>query len=182
MAKKNQKSGKIISWVFGGIGLIFFLVGGGLTYTTYGFMENSQPTTGQVISVDTNYSDDGVSYRPTFSFVDVNGNRQQGATFLSSSSYNFAVGSKVDILYDQRDPSSVRLTGWFDTWGFGLIFMVIGGIPMLIAFFIRKRAGTKLPVQTSDPIRDKYVRLESPETAEDHARETNYTPTVRRRR
>ena len=161
-------------------GFAFFSVGAIFTFYTFQFLENALQTTGQVVAIDTNRSDDGTTYKPTFSYVDFEGRHRRGNTLISSSGYNFNIGEKMDILYDTRDFSRVRLTGWFNTWGFGTIFMIAGMLPMAISRFVRRRQKSVLREET-DSVRDKYVRLESPESEEDHRRETEYTPTVRRR-
>lgn len=184
--KTKGKSGRFIGLIFTLIGLIFFAVGAALTYSTYDFMNSALTTTGQVISVDSSYTDGTTTYQPTFTYFDTEGKKHQGTPFISSSSYNFDIGAKMDILYDSRDPTSVRLNGWFSTWGFGILFMISGIIPILIGGFIRK-LGKKNAVRRirhtqpePDDRPDKYVTLDSPESEEDHRRETEYTPTVRR--
>ena len=183
--KKSGKSSRFIGLIFTLIGLSFVVVGGAITYATYGFMENSISTTGQVLGVAANTSEGSTTYQPTFGYVDTDGQLQQGTTSLSASGYNFAIGKKMEILYDSRDFSEVRLNTWFSTWGFGVIFLAAGIVPLLIGQFIRKlgkspprRAG--VDTRRHKAVRDKYVRLESPESDEDHQRETNYKPTVRR--
>jgi len=183
MAIIARKPSRFIGVIFTLFGLIFIGAGGALTYSTFNFMNNAMTTTGQVISVDSNSSDGGTTYKPTFAYVDNDGQQRQGTTFLSSSSYDFQVGSKMDILYDSRDFSAVRLTGWFNTWGFGILFMAAGVVPILIGRFIRKIAKSNTPSHRRpkhDEKRAKYVQLESPESEEDHRRETEYKPTVRR--
>ncbi len=182
---KNRKKipGRFVGLIVGFIGLVFVGIGGALTYSTYEFMNNALTTTGQVVFVDSSYSDGSTTYQPTFGYVGNDGKQHQGTTFLSSSSYNFQIGEKMEILYDTRDYSSVRLNSWFGTWGFGLIFLGSGIIPLLIGLFIRRVLKSKRSLVThvsSDAKRDKYVRLESPESEEDHRRETEYKPTVRR--
>ena len=186
--KKSKKSpGRLVGLIFSLIGLVFLGVGGALTYSTYNFMDNALSTTGQVVNVSSDYSDGSTTYQPTFGYVGYDGEKHQGTTFLSSSSYNFRIGEKMEILYDTRDHSSVRLTGWFSTWGFGILFMGAGAIPLLIGLFIRKlsKPTTVKRIRRtnaeSDERPEKYVTLESPESEEDHRRETEYNPTVRRR-
>lgn len=193
-----MKKNSIIKWIFTFVGSIFFLVGAFLTYQTNDFMNNAVATRGTVIAVETIYSNDGTTYKPTFSYIDANGKRYESETFISSSSYNFSRGTLVDIMYDRRDPSEMRIDSWFSLWGFGFVFMAVGVAPMVIGFFIGRAGRKKIPkvqrtnqrrvVSTEDDehIRsredDEYLHLDPNESAADHAREENYRPTVRRRR
>ncbi len=166
--------GRFIGLIFTLIGLIFVGIGGAITYSTYTFMSNSVNTTGQVLSVAINTSDGSTTYQPTFTYVDLEGQQQQGTTSLSSSDYDFSVGEKMEILYDQRNFSNVRLANWFGTWGFGIIFMAAGVVPLLIGRFIRKlskRGSRKRAFAGDTETREKYRHSVAPDAGEDHSRE-----------
>lgn len=189
---KKSNGARTVKIVFFALGLIFLAIGGVLTALAYDFMDNALPATGTVVSVDTDYSSDSVTYKPTIRYLDYLGSKQRGETFMSSSSYNFRVGSKVDIMYDLRDPASLRMNTWFATWGFGIVFMAASAIPFIVALLIgifgKAKTGPEPVVKSSRAKTasvdrdddDGYVHLKSNESAEDHAREENYTPTVRR--
>lgn len=197
MAKKKNGVG-IIKFLFRLVGLAILIGGGVLTFITYDFMDNALPTTGSVVSVEVNYGDDSVTYKPTIRYIDYAGRKQRGQTFMSSSSYDFEVGSKVDILYDIRDPENLRVDTWFATWGFGIVLMAASIVPFGIASIIGRFSGRTV---ASKPKRTKHAKPASEESEEemieipakikglvsresrsDHERETNYTPTVRRNR
>lgn len=115
---------------------------------------------------------------------------------MSSSSYNFNVGSKVNILYDIRNPEILRMDTWFATWGFGLILLVSSVVPFGIASFIGRLSGRKTAStrktrekRTFDEIEEEMIKIPgrvkgliSRESRSDHDREKNYIPTVRRNR
>jgi len=169
--------------IFTLIGLSFLGVGGAITYSTYTFMQNSVNTTGQVLFVKSNTSDGTTTYQPTFTYVDLEGQQQQGTTFLSSSGYGFAVGEKMEILYDTRDFASVRLNSWFGTWGFGVIFIAAGIVPFLIGRFLRNIGKRNSRIRTfagDTETREKYRHSVAPDAGEDHSREPKREPTVRR--
>lgn len=198
MAEGNtSKAPTILRWIFGLVGGIFLLAGGVITAFSYDFVSNSLPTTGTVVAVDVITSDDGVSYRPTVRYLDHTGQKRRGETFLASSSYDYDIGTRVDILYDMRDSSSIRMDTWFEVWGFGVLFAGIGVVITMVVIFVggkgRKIAPPAMPRLAKPRKRPKAVPapegyhitpeyLETRETAEDHARETDYTPVVRRRR
>ena len=180
------------------VGLLFLAVGAVFTYLAFDFIDNALPATGTVVSVEMNYGDDSVTYRPTIRFIDFEDRKQSGETFLASSSYDFEVGSKVDILYDTREPTSLIIDTWFSKWGVGVIFLVSSVVPFFISGLIGRFARMQKPATRKRTLkRDKpaardeeeMVRIPgrikgliSRESREDHEREANYEPTVRRRR
>jgi len=188
---KGAKTAKTILRI---IGLLFLVAGGVFTFFAFDFVDNALPTTGTVVSVEVDYSDDGVTYQPTIRFIDFEGRKQSGETFMASSNYDFEVGSKVDILYDIREPSSLRMDTWFAKWGLGAIFMAGSALPFFISGLIGRFSRTKKPAKprrARPAARDEEEMVRIParvkgliarESREDHERETNYAPTVRRRR
>lgn len=197
MAKKKNGVGAI-KFLFRLMGLAILIGGGVLTFITYDFMDNALPTTGSVVSVEVNYGDDSVSYKPTIRYIDYAGRKQRGETFMSSSSYDFKVGSKVNILYDIRDPNNLRMDTWFATWGFGIILLAASAVPFGISSFLGRITNRKVAINSQLPSTKKWASrdveeemieipakikgLVSRESRSDHERETNYTPTVRRNR
>lgn len=197
---KGKNGARVFRLIFRLMGLIFLVAGAILTFLAYDFMNNALPATGRVTSVEVITGDDSVSYKPTIRYVDWEGRKQIGQTFISSSSYNFDVGESVDILYDIREPESLRVDTWFATWGLGLIFLGASVIPFIIASVFgrvigkktkdkrkpkRKRARAVTQAEAEDDmveIPGRTKGLISRESRSDHERETNYTPTVRRRR
>lgn len=184
MAKK--KGSRFLGFLFGLFGLAGLGVGGWLTYNTFEFMDNSVETIGTVTSVEVIHGDDSVSYKPTFRFLDEEGNKQRATTSFSSSSYDFDRGARVEILYDWRDPQRIRVNGWFSIWGIGMIPAAVGAIFLFVSRIVRgrKRKEKRWKSEPAHEIRssNKYVQHESRESAEDHAREIISKPTVRRRR
>ena len=191
---KNRSGARVVKIVFRIMGLSFLVVGGILTFLAYDFMDNALPTTGRVESVEVNYNDDSVTYKPTIRFIDYAGRKQFGETFMSSSSYNFEVGSNVDILYDIRNPESLRMDTWLATWGFGVIFLVGSIVPFGITSIIgrfaeRRTKPAPKPIRTAGQDEEEMIEIPARtkgliarESRSDHERETTYTPTVRRTR
>ena len=176
MMKSKKASPKVAVYILAFMAVIFTSVGGGFLYFTNDFVKNSVAVTGTVIGVSVSYSDNSTTYKPTISYVDAEGNKQTGRTFLSSSGYNFPRGSKIDILYDTRTPSDIRIDSWFALWGFPMIFLGVGLLLAFIAVFvalsIKKRKQVSAP-KTAKPKATYGYSSNRPE--EDHA------PTVRRR-
>lgn len=134
MAKSKKLSGKAAAIFLFIFGSVFALVGATFTYFSYDFTQHAKATTGTVLEVHVSYSSSSSSsgssnsptYKPIIAYIDANGAKYTGQTFLSSSSYNYPIGSKVGILYDPRAPQNIRIDSWFALWGFGLIFLFVG--------------------------------------------------------
>ncbi len=128
MAQKPRSGARFAAIFLLAFGLLFAAVGGWFIWSSYDFSKYAVATTGSVIDLDINRSSDSnsVSYRPTVAFTDTDGIKRSGQTFLSSSSYNYNIGARVEILYDSRNPSKLRIQSWFSLWGFGLIFLLTG--------------------------------------------------------
>ncbi|MEE9454555.1 MAG: DUF3592 domain-containing protein [Paracoccaceae bacterium] len=197
------KTTRSVRRVLGVLGFIFLLAGAGLMVNSFIFKSNALEVTGTVVAVGKNYSDEGgVTYQPTFRFLDAEGNKHRAQTSLSSSRYNYKIGERVDILYDQRDPSNIRVDSWFSVWGFAAIFAVFLGVFGASFLFVtkllkrkvsrgmaelkysyeRQSFGREVEHAKENLKESRKDRLVSMETAEDHAREENYRPTVRRSR
>ncbi len=195
---KSKNGARVFKIAFRVMGLIFLVAGAILTFITYDFMNNALPATGRVTSVEVITGDDSVSYKPTIRYVDWEGRKQSGQTFMASSNYNFGIGDSVDILYDIRNPEVLRMDTTFATWGFGSMFLGASIIPFIIAGviggFVRRKGEAKpkreprrarAVMQEEDDMVEIPARtkgLISRESRSEHERETNYTPTVRRRR
>ena len=179
MAQIKNGNPKIAVYILAFMAFIFSSVGGAFLYYSSDFVANATEVSGIVVDVTVNQNDGSTTYKPTVSYVDLNGIKQTGQTFLSSSSYNFPRGSKINILYDPRDPSSIRMNSWFGLWGFPSIFLGVGillaVIAIIVALILKKR---KPPTARGAPNRQKpeaTYSYSSNESAEDRQ------PTIRRR-
>ena len=178
---KHTTSGnpKIAVYILAFMAFIFSSVGGAFLYYSADFVENAAQVSGTVMSVSANYSDGSTTYKPTISYLDLNGVKQTGETFLSSSSYNFPRGTKLNILYDPRDPSSIRLNSWFGLWGFPSFFLGVGLLLAVIAIIVALSLKKRKPDAARGASRrrkpEASYSYSSNEGAEDRQ------PTVRRR-
>jgi len=192
MAKTKKTSTRVAVILMLLMGLVFASVGAGFSFFSYDFSKNAIATIGTVIDVEVNWSSSSNSssqsptYQPTIAFVDASGVKHSGQTFLSSSSYNFERGAQVQILYDARTPSKLRIDSWFALWGFGLIFFVVGIITLvgaIVLWRVKARAKPEPATKATAPAKQfSYSSNASRkvESAEDHQHETDYVPTVRR--
>jgi len=142
---KQTKKGnpKIAVYILAFMALTFSIVGGAFLYYSSDFVANAYEVSGTVIDVSMTNNEGTISYKPTIAYIDINGTKHTGQTFLSASSYNFARGTTLDILYDPRNPGTVRLNSWFGLWGFPMMFLgvgiLLGVIATFIAFNLKKR-------------------------------------------
>ncbi len=180
MRKNPSKAVSVILWI---VGLNMMLAGGYLTKAAYTFNKTAVEVLGTVISLEVNHSDDSTTYKPTIRFLDVQGQKHTVQTYISSSSYDYDIGQKVSILYDPDSPNNIRINSWFSIWGFGLILFVTGAVILIMARASKSRKPMKSTVSAQDNTPQKTARqrrLVSMESPEDHAREAEYAPTVRR--
>jgi len=185
MAKSNKKTLRLAGIFIVLLGFIFAASGGGLTYFSYTFSQTAIPTSGVVTHVEVNWSSNSngggssPTYKPTISFFDNNGTQQSAQTYLSSSSYDYPIGTKLQILYRADDPSSMRLNNWFALWGFGLIFFGVGLLTIFggIMFFVvsnKAKPQSDAPDAAAEPKVSKAYSYSSADESEKRA------PTIRR--
>ena len=129
------------TYLVGLAGLVFFTIGAVLLYLGYDFNRNAEQVRATVTGVEVDYSEDSTTYRPVVRFTDWNGVERSGTTFLGSANRNFEKGTRIDILYDRRDPTRVRMDSWMSIWGFGLAFLA-GGV-LILAFAAAVAGGNK---------------------------------------
>jgi len=188
LAKPKKKPSRIAVYILAFMAFSFSLVGGGLTYFSYDFNNHALIAAGTVVDVEASYNDGSTTYKPTIAYVDFAGEKRVGQTFLSSSSYNFPRGTQVEVLYDTRNPTSLRMNNWLELWGFGFIFLTVGFVLIVIMIFVARATRRKAAriASSSGTASEKTYKYSSNdprtiESDEDHKRETEYIPTVRRR-
>ncbi len=142
MKQTKKGNAKVAVYILAFMALTFSIVGGAFLYYSSDFVANAHEVSGTVMDVSVTNNEGTIIYKPTISYMDINGTKQTGQTFLSSSNYNFPRGTKLNILYDPRDPSTVRMNSWFGLWGFPMIFLGIGitlaVIAIIVAFNLKK--------------------------------------------
>ena len=79
------------------------------------------------------------AYLPTVSYVDRLGIDRQAVTHIRASHYDYAPGTRVEVLYDPDDTGTVRITGFFSQWGLPLIFLTLGWAFLMIVRLIRRK-------------------------------------------
>lgn len=141
-----DNSKKLIGPVFLVIGICLLAVGGYFVLDILSFTKNAVGAEGEVISVREHVShkrDTGITYQPTIRFESADGRTHNAETRISSSTYNYDIGARVDVLYAPDDPSEVRINSLVSLYAFPGIFTLIGLIFSLIGAFVWRYTGRR---------------------------------------
>jgi len=82
-------------------------------------------------------------YTPVFTYRDRNGTEYRHKSSHSSYPPIGEVGDKIEVLYDPKDPSRVKINTFFGNWGVPLILGGIGLVDAIVglAFLAVSRSG-----------------------------------------
>lgn len=101
-----------------------FLAGGLLVAAlTIRFVASAERTSGRVVSL--RYDDEGLS-SPDVAYSARDG-RERVHRSRTASSWSYAVGEEVSVLYDPRDPDAAEIDRWTSLWLLPGIFTGLGG-------------------------------------------------------
>lgn len=148
----GRKQGRPFKWIIVAFGLIVACTGAGFLYSSYTFLQTAVSATGTVLSVETTRErkrntdgdwEDSVTHQPTLRYTGVDGVERQVKTSMSSSNYDFVVGTEVSIYVDPGAPETVRINDFMSNWGFGGIFLAFGLILSALGLFLKKRDGVR---------------------------------------
>ncbi|GIH48444.1 Protein of unknown function [Microbispora rosea] len=99
----------LITLILSGIGLVFGLIGGGITMNAREFRRRAQRARGLVVGLRASRSDDGTSYYPTIRFTTVYGQQVEAETTFGSNPPPARPGEEVTVLYDPARPTRIRI-------------------------------------------------------------------------
>ncbi|MBL1437151.1 MAG: hypothetical protein COB08_013255 [Rhodobacteraceae bacterium] len=115
------------------VGLACGGVGAGFTYFAYTYSQTVIATNGIVTQqFIENEHHDNRRYNLVISFSDQQGDLHTGQVSMTSQDYDLPVGTEIDILYDPdilnglNGLSQIKLDTWFEVWGIGFIFSMVG--------------------------------------------------------
>ena len=131
---KSFMHGPIYVIIFG---MIFFGIGGGLTYRQYAFKQQTTQVQGEVTGYTMDScDDDGCSYKPVVSFETRDGKSISYTSSYSSSPPAYDVGETVTVYYSPENPEKAIING--EGKVFRIIFMSVGGAIILfgLGFFV----------------------------------------------
>ncbi|MEN9361544.1 MAG: hypothetical protein RL095_3079 [Verrucomicrobiota bacterium] len=75
------------------------------------------------------------SIRPAFYFFDQQGRIQHGQTSISSSDWDFQIGSHIPVYYDPADPNNNEIDCFKTLWLLPCLFGFIGLVILIIGIF-----------------------------------------------
>lgn len=128
-------------------GMVFFGIGGGLTYSARTFEREGTPTQGEVISLSTRCDDDGCSYSPVVRFETQSGQSKTFETTYSSNPPAYDVGEIVTVIYKPENPDKAIIQGQGQV--FRIIFMAVGGVIIVGGLVV-----------FSSMVKDRFVKKE----------------------
>ncbi|GIH64616.1 MULTISPECIES: DUF3592 domain-containing protein [Microbispora] len=99
----------LITLILSGLGLVFGLIGGGITMNAREFRRRAQRTRGLVVGLRASRSDDGTSYYPTIRFTTLYGQQVEAETTYGSNPPPARPGEEVTVLYDPARPTRIRI-------------------------------------------------------------------------
>ena len=117
-------------------GMIFFGIGGVMTYRQYTIQKQGVEAQGEVTGYTmSNCDDDGCSYKSDVRFETKQGQPKSYTTTFSSSPPAYDVGEKVTVYYLPENPEKAFIKG--EGIVFRIVFMSIGGVIILsgLGFF-----------------------------------------------
>jgi hypothetical protein len=129
-------------------GMIFFGIGGGLTYRQYTYEQQGIQVQGEITGHTMgNCDEDGCSYKSVVSFKTQRGKSISFATTYSSSPPAYDVGDTVTVFYSPENPEKAIIKG--EGLVLRIVFMSVGGVIILFglslfASNLRKSSLTEL--------------------------------------
>lgn len=142
---------RIFKSFFGGpvyvilFGLIFFGIGGVLTYTQRTFEQNGALASGEVVMLSENCDDDGCTYTPVVHYTTHSGKSVSFRSSYSSSPPAYDIGEIVEVIYNPQNPEKAVIKG--EGQWFRIIFMIVGGIVIIFGISL-----------FANRIRDEFVK------------------------
>ncbi len=123
----------IIALVMSAVSLLFGL---GAGVHTLLFLNKAVTATGTITRMDEHQGNKAQRlYTPVFTYIDPQGEEHEVISSHSSSPPAYAVGDRVPVLYDPRDPENAKIDSFISVWGlafmpalFGIINAVVFGI------------------------------------------------------
>ncbi|WP_306733966.1 DUF3592 domain-containing protein [Marimonas arenosa] len=156
----KTKTIAIVGSSLAGFGLLFTVIGVFMLYQATQFAAVAVTTTGTVVDIEIDRSFDSetgsesVTYRPTFEYSAVDGVKRNAKTVAASSSYDYPIGARVQILYNPDDPQTVRVSGFWSVYLLPIVFVAVGvlliGLGFIVVRFLRNAGDSDGGLEMSD--------------------------------
>ena len=115
-------------------GLLFFLVGSGMTMHQRTLEKQGIEAQGTVVGLQENYDSDGSTYAPIVQFKTADGQSVEFVSTYFSSPSAYKVGESVIVVYPPNDPGRTVIKG--DGQLLHVIFMLAGGIVAAVGLYL----------------------------------------------
>lgn len=127
--KSGSSVAKLVGRIFMTVGLLMIGVAAYFVYSNRQFEQRARPVQGTVVDfqsyVSTNDNSSTTMYKPVFEYV-FNGKTYTYVSTTSSSSPEFEVGEKVNILVNPQNPEDVLVDSFLEKWLISLILGIMG--------------------------------------------------------
>lgn len=128
-------------------GLLFAAVSVALVVMQIRWAEGAERAVAEVVGFHERRSDDGgLAYYPELRFVTADGRTVSVRGNIGASPPAYRVGDQVPVLYDPGEPARASIDTAAGRWlvavvfaGFGVLWLLIGGVPLLIRHLRRRR-------------------------------------------
>ncbi|MEM9012138.1 MAG: DUF3592 domain-containing protein [Pseudomonadota bacterium] len=146
----GRRNGPFVRVLLFLIPLGFLVAGGYLLLDAYRFSQTAVRVQGEVIALEEatrrqtsngeSFRRTTTTYRPTIRFTDRSGREREATTHMSSSNYDYPIGTRLDVLYDPAAPDELRVDGPMSLWGLPAILLGGGLLALLVmGYGTRKR-------------------------------------------
>jgi len=143
MSEQSKLTQRAINIILVIAGLACGVVGVGYTYFAYTYSQTVISTNGIVAQQFVeNEHDSSRRYNLVISFSDQQGAPHLGQVFTTDPDYDLPEGTEISILYDPNilndlnSLSKIKLDTWFEVWGIGFIFSMVGIFTILVIFLV----------------------------------------------
>ena len=113
-------------------GMIFFGIGGGLTYSQMVNQQNNIQVQGEVIAYTPNCDEEGCLYHSVVRYQTNEGIPMSYMSSFASSPPAHDIGEKVTVFYSPDNPEDAFIKG--EGVIFRTVFMIVGGVVILVGF------------------------------------------------
>jgi hypothetical protein len=137
MADANKLLG-YVGWMLTGVGLVFILVGAGVSYSTYHFLQTALRAQGEVFDLaarrntSSSSSRSTLLYFPVVRFDAANGQKIIFESSTGTSPAAYEVGERVTIVYDPREPGNASIESFFAFWFMPTLFGGLGSLLLAV--------------------------------------------------
>lgn len=120
--------------IFGGVGLLFAVIGFTFLYNNYIFVSTARNTQGIVVSIERHTGSKGSStYHPVVKFYPENLEEFTFTSEIGSNPAPYKVNQQLNVKYDPENPSNAKIDSFSELWMLPGIFTTIGTVFFLIA-------------------------------------------------